>query len=70
MGWAAYLICSLGDWNASGKVAEKAPLLGAGMMAALGIYFTCSYWMKNEEILFLIRMAKGRGGRATFLPAG
>ncbi len=70
MGFAAYLICSLGDWSASGKVAEKALLLGAGMMGGLGIYFACSYWMKNEEMFFLIKMAKGNRNQATFLPTG
>jgi putative peptidoglycan lipid II flippase len=70
MGLAAYLICSLGDWTASGQVVEKALLLGAGIMVGLGIYFACSYWMKNEEMLFLIRMVKGKRGQATFLSPG
>jgi putative peptidoglycan lipid II flippase len=70
MGLAAYLICSLGDWTVSGKVAEKALLLGAGITAGLGIYLACSYWMENEEMLFLIRMVRGKRGQATFLPPG
>jgi len=56
--------------NASGKAAEKALFLGVGIMAGLGIYVACSYWMKNEEISFFIRMAKGKRRQATFLPAG
>jgi putative peptidoglycan lipid II flippase len=70
MGLVAYLICSLGDWTVSGKVIEKALLLGAGIMAGLGIYFACSYWAKNEEMLFLIRMVKGKRGQATFSSPG
>ena len=70
MGLAAYLICSLGDWTVSGKVMEKVLLLGAGIMAGLGIYFACSYWAKNEEMLFLMRMVKGKRGQATFSSPG
>jgi putative peptidoglycan lipid II flippase len=70
MGVAANLICSLGDWTVSGKVMEKALLLGVGVIAGLGIYFACSYWMKNEEMFFLMRMVKGERGQATFFSSG
>ena len=60
MGWAAYLICSTGDWTVSGNTIEKIFLLGAGMIAGIGIYLVCSYWMKNEEMLFLLSMVKGK----------
>jgi hypothetical protein len=63
MGVAAYLICSLGDWTASGNAIEKVCLLGLGIVIGLGIYLACSYWAKNEEMLFLLRMMKHRGGR-------
>jgi len=58
MGLAAYLICSMGDWTSSGKVIEKGLFLGAGIIAGLGIYLACSYWMKNEEMLFLLNIVK------------
>lgn len=58
MGLAAYLICSMGDWTASGKVIEKGFFLGAGIIAGLGIYLACSYWVKNEEMLFLLNIVK------------
>ena len=58
MGLAAYLICSLGDWTVSGKVMEKSLLLGAGIVIGLGIYLACSYWVKYEEMLFLLNIVK------------
>ncbi len=63
MGFAAYLICSLGNWTSTGGEVEKVLLLGIGIVVGLGIYLVCSYWMKNEEMLFLLRMMerKSRG---------
>jgi putative peptidoglycan lipid II flippase len=58
MGAAAYLICSVGDWTVSGNTIEKIFLLGAGMIGGLGIYLALSYWMKNEEMLFLLNIVK------------
>jgi hypothetical protein len=58
MGFAAYLICSLGDWTTGGNVIEKVLLLGTGMVAGLGVYFVCSYLMKNEEMMFLMKIVK------------
>jgi hypothetical protein len=58
MGAVAYLICSTGDWTVSGNTIEKIFLLGAGMIAGIGIYLACSYWMKNEEMLFLLNIVK------------
>jgi peptidoglycan biosynthesis protein MviN/MurJ (putative lipid II flippase) len=58
MGLAAYLVCSLGDWTTTGNVVEKAPLLGTGIVVGLGVYFVCSYLMKNEEMIFLMKMVK------------
>jgi putative peptidoglycan lipid II flippase len=63
MGLAAYLICSLGDWTVSGNTIEKVILLAAGMIAGIGMYLVCSYWMKNEEMLFLLKLIKHRAGR-------
>jgi putative peptidoglycan lipid II flippase len=60
MGVAAYLICSLGNWSTSSHVGEKVLLLLAGMVVGLGIYLTCSYWAKNEEMLFLLKMVRGK----------
>jgi len=61
MGLAAYLICSLGDWTVSGHAIEKVCLLGLGMVIGLGIYLACSFWTKNEEMLFLLKMIRRRG---------
>jgi putative peptidoglycan lipid II flippase len=63
MGVAAYLICSMGNWTVSGNVIEKILLLGIGILVGLGIYLACSYWAKNEEMLFLLKMIKHRGDR-------
>ena len=61
MGLAAYLICSLGDWTVSGHTIEKVCLLGLGMVIGLGIYLACSFWTKNQEMLFLLKMIRRRG---------
>ena len=60
MGLAAYLICSSGDWTVSGHAIEKVCLLGLGMVIGLGIYLACSFWAKNEEMLFLLKMIRRR----------
>ncbi|OGQ01387.1 MAG: murein biosynthesis integral membrane protein MurJ [Deltaproteobacteria bacterium RBG_19FT_COMBO_46_12] len=60
MGVAAYLICSIGNWSTTGNVGEKVLLLLAGIVIGLGIYLMCSYWMKNEEMLFLLKMVRKR----------
>jgi hypothetical protein len=60
MGWVAYLICSLGDWTGSGNTVEKVFLLGTGMIAGIGVYLASCYWMKNEEMLFLLDIVKRR----------
>jgi putative peptidoglycan lipid II flippase len=58
MGWVAYLICSVGDWTVSGNTIEKVFLLGAGIIAGIGVYLASCYWMKNEEMLFLVSIVK------------
>jgi putative peptidoglycan lipid II flippase len=58
MGGVAYLICSFGDWSQAGHTVEKILLLGTGIGGGLGVYLICSYGMRNEELLFLLRMAK------------
>ena len=60
MGLLAYFVCSGADWTRTGHSGEKILLLGAGIGAGLGGYLICSYWMRNEELLFLLRMFKGR----------
>jgi putative peptidoglycan lipid II flippase len=60
MGWMAYLVCSLGDWTGSGNTIEKVFLLGAGMIAGIGVYLASCYWMKNQEMLFLLDIVKRR----------
>jgi putative peptidoglycan lipid II flippase len=58
MGLAAYLICSMRDWTASGEVIEKVSLLGIAIIVGLGVYLAVCYWMKNEEMLFLLNIVK------------
>ncbi len=58
MGLVGYLICSLGDWSVTGNVGVKVLLLGSGIAAGLGVYLGCSYWSRNEEMLFLLSMIK------------
>ncbi len=60
MGIVAYLICSLGDWSITGGTLEKVLLLFTGIVAGLAIYLLSSYWMKNEEMTFLMKMVKKR----------
>ncbi len=58
MGLAAYLICSVGDWTVSGNTIEKVFLLGVGITVGLGVYLLSCYWVKNEEMLFLLNIVK------------
>ncbi len=60
MGLAAYLICSLGNWSTTGNEVEKVLLLGTGILTGIGAYLMCCYGMKNEEMLFLLKMLKRR----------
>ncbi len=60
MGLAAYLICSIGNWSTTGNAGEKVLLLLIGIVIGLGIYLICSYWTKNEEMLFLLKMIRKR----------
>ena len=58
MGLAAHLICSVGNWSTAGNLGEKVLLLLIGIVIGLGIYLACSYWTKNEEMLFLLKMVR------------
>jgi hypothetical protein len=61
MGLSAYLICSMGDWSGAGHTSEKIMILGMGMAVGIGVYLFGSYWMRNEELLFLLKMLRKRG---------
>ena len=61
MGLAAYLICSIGNWSTTGNIGEKVLLLLTGIVIGLGIYLACSYWVKSEEMFFLLKMIRRRG---------
>jgi putative peptidoglycan lipid II flippase len=65
MGLVAYLICSLRNWTVPGNAIEKVVLLFLGIVTGLGVYLICSYRVKNEELLFLLRMIK-KGDRLLF----
>jgi len=56
----AYLICSLGDWTGSGNTIEKVFLLMVAIIAGIGVYLVSCYWMKNEEMFFLLDIVKKR----------
>jgi putative peptidoglycan lipid II flippase len=58
MGGVAYLICSVGDWTVSGNTIEKVLLLGTGIIVGIGVYLASCYWMKNEEMLFLLKIVR------------
>jgi putative peptidoglycan lipid II flippase len=58
MGLAAYLFCSIGNWSTTGNVVAKVLLLFIGIVIGVGIYFVASYWVKNEEMLFLLKMVR------------
>ncbi len=60
MGILAYLICSLGDWSMAGDLLRKVTLLLTGIISGVGVYMLCSYWTKNEEMVFLVKMVKKR----------
>ena len=61
MGLVAYLICSLANWVVAGNTIEKVLLMGFAIVISLGIYLMCSYWMKNEEMIFLLKIVKRKG---------
>ncbi len=58
MGLVAYLVCSLGNWTTTGNIVQKALFLGTGIAVGLGVYFVSSYLMKNEEMIFLMKMVQ------------
>ncbi len=58
MGLSAYFICSIRDWTRTGHSVEKASLLGIGIGVGIGVYLASSYWMKNEELIFLLKMLR------------
>jgi putative peptidoglycan lipid II flippase len=60
MGLAAYWICSIGNWSTTGNIGEKVLLLLIGIVIGLGIYLACSYWVKSEEMFFLLKMIRRR----------
>jgi putative peptidoglycan lipid II flippase len=63
MGLAAYVVCSVRDWTVSGHTMEKVFLLGAGMILGIGVYLGSCYWMKNDEMLFLLNILKRKMNR-------
>lgn len=70
MGLVAYLVCSLGNWSTTGNSVEKVLLLGMAIVVGFGVYLVCSYWAKNEEMLFLVRMLRRSRGGSRTTPTG
>ena len=60
MGLVAYWICSFGNWSTTGNEVGKAMLLMIGIAVGIGVYIVCSYWVKNEEMVFLLKMISKR----------
>jgi len=60
MGLVAYWICSFRNWSMTGSEVEKVILLMIGIVVGIGVYIVCSYWSKNEEMLFLLKMISKR----------
>ena len=58
MGLSAYAMCSLREWSTGGDTGEKMFVLGAGIGVGIAVYLVGSYWMKNEEMLFLAKMLR------------
>lgn len=58
MGVSAYLLCSLRGWSTPGDTGEKIVFLGAGIGVGIAVYLLGSYWMRNEEMLFLAKMLR------------
>ena len=58
MGFISYFVCSFGDWSTSGHGVQKGVLLFVGITIGLGAYLVSSYWMKNEELIFLLNMIR------------
>ena len=63
MGLAAYVVCSVRDWTVSGHTMEKVFLLGVGMILGIGVYLGSCYWMKNDEMFFLLNILKRKMNR-------
>jgi len=63
MGLIAYGICSFGDWSTTGGEIQKMTLLGLGIVIGISIYLAISYGVKNEEMLFLLKIVKRKKKR-------
>jgi len=64
MGGVGYFICSQGDWSTSGHEIQKVILLGVGIAVGLITYLGSSYWMRNEEFIFLLKMVRKKQKRS------
>jgi putative peptidoglycan lipid II flippase len=58
MGFVAYLICSSREWTQTGDSLSKLFLLVIGIGVGAGVYLACCYVIRDEEILFLLKMVK------------
>lgn len=63
MGLIGYFVCSFGDWTTTGDSLEKLALLLAAIGLGLSSYLGVSYWMKNEEMISLLKMVGRRRRR-------
>jgi putative peptidoglycan lipid II flippase len=58
LGLVAYWICSFGNWSVAGNEGQRVIILIIGIVVGMAIYLMCSYWVKNEEMLFLLKMLR------------
>jgi putative peptidoglycan lipid II flippase len=63
MGLVAYWICSFGNWSTTGNEVGKVMLLMIGIAVGIGGYIVCSYCVKNEEMIFLLKMIRRKRSR-------
>ncbi len=60
MGFFAYFVSSFRNWSSPDNYSQKIILLAVAIFSGILIYIACSYFSKNEEMIFLLRIIKRR----------
>lgn len=60
MGFCAYFISSFGNWSSVNNYAQKVVILSIAILSGVLVYLVFSYFSKNEEMFFLLRILKRR----------